>query len=71
MHDSVTYQAVLDEGRGEEARKLLLLQGERRFGPPDAATVAAVRAITDLERLERLGVRLLEVDSWAELLATP
>jgi predicted transposase YdaD len=72
MEDSVTYQAILQRGetRGRlaEIRKVLLRQGSKRFGPPDASTQAALESITDLEQLERLSERLLEVESWQELL---
>jgi hypothetical protein len=36
MRESVTYQAILEEGRLEEARKMLLLQGRDRLGEPSA-----------------------------------
>jgi hypothetical protein len=71
MKESATYQLMAAEAMGEEARRFLLLLGEDRFGPPDAPTAAALNAITDVDRLERLGVRLLHVASWQELLATP
>jgi len=85
MRESVTYQAILEEGeaigeaRGEaigeargEARgemKMLLLWGSKRLGEPDANTLATLQSITQVEVLERLGIRLLEVESWSELLA--
>jgi hypothetical protein len=59
------------EGRVEEARRLLLLLGQSRFGPPIPATVARVEAITSLEQIEALSLRLLHVSDWDELLATP
>jgi len=59
------------EGKAEEARALLLRLGRKRLGVPDAATVAALEAITDLARLERLSEAILDVPGWAELLATP
>jgi hypothetical protein len=76
MKESDTYLAILEEGeaRGEkkfrtdEARRILLRLGSRRFGAPDAATQAAVEAITFLERLEQMADRILEVESWQELL---
>src|SRR3984957_18836364 len=52
MKESVTYQAILEEGevigvakgeakgKAEEARKMLLLQGHDRFGEPSAKIVA-------------------------------
>jgi len=69
MRESVTYQAILREGRAEEARALLLRLGTKRFGPPSETARAAVEAITEIERLEGLNERLLDVESWEELLA--
>lgn len=47
---------------------ILLRLGTRRLGPPDEPTQAALEAITSLERLERPADRILEVESWPELL---
>jgi predicted transposase YdaD len=72
MKESVTYQAIMAkgiaQGLAEEARRILLVQGEDRFGAPDAATRAALEAITDVAQLEQLARRLLHVSSWPELL---
>src|SRR5262249_19124529 len=75
MRESVTYQAILDEGRTEgrveEARRILLLQGEDRFGAPRAAVRSAVEAVTDVEQLERLARAVLTANSWEDLLGLP
>jgi hypothetical protein len=71
MRESTTYQYILDEGRVEEARKILVRQGRIRFGPPSDQATSALARITDLERLERMTERLLTVSSWQELLDTP
>lgn len=71
MRESSTYQAIVIEGRIEEAQTILLRQGRKRFGPPDPRTIATLEAITELGRLERLSERLLEVSNWDELLTTP
>src|SRR5437879_4328397 len=72
MEESVTYQAIVQKGRQEgavqELHRVLLLQGKKRFGPADAQLTAALKAITDLARLEQLCVRLLKAKSWQELL---
>ncbi len=72
MKESVTYQAIRNEGKVEGEvkgeRNAVLRMGGKRFGPPDAATNAALEAITSTEMFERLIDRLLEVESWAELL---
>ena len=71
MEESSTYQYIVSKGALKEAKKFLMLQGQKRFGPPDAETSATIEAIPDVERLEQLGQRLLDVSSWQELLATP
>lgn len=58
------------EGAIEELRKILLRLGEKRFGPADPATQAALAGITDLDRLERMSERMLVAAGWEELLAT-
>jgi predicted transposase YdaD len=59
------------EGRVEESHRLLLRQGSKRFGVPDAATEATLLAIHDLDRLERLADAMFNAQSWHEFLATP
>ena len=68
MKESSTYMATIEEGKEEEARKFLLMLGRSRFGEPSPQVVAALNGLTDLSRLEELGVRLLHVSSWEELL---
>jgi hypothetical protein len=75
MKESSTYQAILAEGNAAgavaEARKLIRLMGNSRFGTPDARVRAALDRISDLETLEGLSVRLLSAASWEELLELP
>lgn len=79
MRESSTYQLILDEGRAEghaegrasEARSLLLLLGTRKLGAPDDGIRTSFESITDVARLERMGLRLLDASTWSELLATP
>ncbi len=86
MRESTTYQAILQEGRQEgiavgreegitegridEARRLLIRQGTKRFGAPDSTTLAAIEAIQDLDRFEALGDRIVDADihGWDDLL---
>jgi hypothetical protein len=82
LEDSTTYQMILNKGikqgealgetrgRAEEAQSLVLLLGGQRFGPAAPAVEAAVRAITDRQRLERMAARLLAAADWNDLLAT-
>jgi hypothetical protein len=77
MRESVTYQAIVEEGRvegrvegrAEEARAILVRMGRKRFGPPDGRTLAILESISRPEYLEELSERLLDVTTWDELLA--
>jgi predicted transposase YdaD len=83
MKESSTYQAILREGRAEgkgegraegkaeEAKRILLSLGRKRFGAPKAEIKQAIGTINDLDRLEQLTVRLLEANNWDELVAAP
>ena len=84
MQDSTTYQKILSDGRQEGLRgregleegrivgerRVLLRQGTKKFGEPGAATVAAIEAIRDVDRLDVLGLRILDADvrTWEDLL---
>jgi hypothetical protein len=68
MKESVTYQAILKEGKAQEARQMMFLQGRSKFGEPSAEAEAALNALSDVRQLEELGVRLLRASSWEELL---
>ena len=71
MHESDTYLAILDEGRLDEVRKLVLRLGRKKFGTPSDDVVTTVKGIEDLERLERLIDGLTETSTWQELLELP
>lgn len=51
-----------------EARKIMMLAGRAKLGEPPARKVADLDAVTDLNALEQMVVRLFTVDSWDELL---
>ncbi len=76
MKESSTYQAILaegrteglEEGREEEARTLLLRLGRKRLGQPSRRISSAIKSMTDLQRIEQLTERLLDVKTWDELL---
>ena len=69
MHESSAFTLYEEKGRREEGHRVLLRQGSSRFGEPDAVTEAALRAIRDLDRLERMIDAVLTAASWQELLA--
>jgi predicted transposase YdaD len=86
LEDSTTYQWIvrkglqegiqkglqqgLQQGRSTEAQSLLLRQGTKRFGV-EPAVEPRLRAVTDIERLERMADRIFDATSWDDLLATP
>jgi predicted transposase YdaD len=77
MKESATYQAILREGKAEgkaegkveEAQRILLRLGRKRFGQAKAGIRAKIETITDLDRLERLADRVLDARSWNEWIA--
>ena len=84
MQESTTYQAILREGRKEglieglnegrvsEAQRVLLLQGEVRFGAPDESIRTNIEAIRDVEHLERISRRIVDtsIRDWDQHLST-
>ncbi len=81
MRESVTYQAILAEGREEGrevgraegrvegARETVLRLGRKRYGEPTREVAQALEALTSAEALEALAERILEAENWDELLA--
>jgi predicted transposase YdaD len=74
MKESTMYQRVLMEGHQEgrliEAHRFLIRLATKRFGEPEANTVATLEAIQDADRLEALGEKLMEggLRGWGDLL---
>ena len=80
MEESTTYQWLISqgkeqglvegrvEGRTEEARNLLLRMGRTKFGKPTKKVQTAL-ASASLEHLEQMADRLLQVESWQELIS--
>jgi hypothetical protein len=61
----------LEEGVLQGQHRQLLSVGGKLVGEPDAATVAALQAIKDPDRLERLALAVHKATSWQEVLGTP
>lgn len=57
------------EGKAEGAALVLLPLGRRRFGEPSAATLARLETQVAAGRVAQLAERLLEVETWDDLLA--
>lgn len=75
MHESSAFDLYEEKGRMEglveASHRMLLRQGHTRFGKPDSTVEAELRAIRNLDRLERLADAVLTAHSWQEFLATP
>ena len=69
MRESVTFQAILEEGHVEGLHRVILRQGRVRFGEADESVRQQIEAMRDIDRLEDLTERLLIVSSWDELMA--
>ena len=76
MEESTTYQFILKEGeargeaRGEALgiRNTVLRIGTKRFGVPPPELLAEIESIASAALLQTIADRLLEVESWQELL---
>lgn len=72
LRDTPVYRAIAslsrEEGRIEEARRLLVELGTEKLGVPDEATAATLSATDDIVTLEQLLRRLLTASTWQELL---
>ena len=71
MDESDTYLMILEEGQAKGIRRIILLQGEDQFGPPDASVKGGLQNITDLDRLLRMARRAPGAVSWQEILEIP
>jgi hypothetical protein len=70
MKTSPFLDEIRAEGRMEQARAMLLRQGRRKFrAAPSKKQQKTLKAITDLGQLDALAERLVDVDSWSDLLA--
>ena len=59
------------EGAVEEAKKTLLRQGQKKLGPSSDTLEARINALSNLDRLNDLLDRILDVSTWDELLPPP
>jgi hypothetical protein len=66
--ESSAYEAFEQIVGVKRFRELIQLMGREKFGAPTPAQEKKLAAIEDYERLKRLGVRLIKVDTWDDLL---
>jgi hypothetical protein len=72
MRESTTYQRILQDGRNEEARRLVIRQGTKRLGTPDPTFVITIEGIQEIDILESLLDRTRDpnVRDWKTLLGS-
>lgn len=74
LEDSAIYQDIVAEGRAAGyiigRREAIVMLGTERWGPPSDDELKRLHAISDLKRIKRLTVRIRQLSSWAELLAS-
>jgi len=58
------------QGFVEEAREILLGLGRKKLGEPDEHVLARIAAISELDRLNILLDRILDAQSWRDLMAS-
>ncbi len=79
IEESSVYQDIFATGRDKgliegsvtAVRAALLRLGRKEFGPPSETVEATINALTDLDRLNALLDRILDVPTWDDLLAPP
>jgi predicted transposase YdaD len=73
IEESSVYQEIFAqrEAKGEargEAREAVLTVGRKRLGPPEEGVIRQINAMVEVNQLNSLLVRILDVSSWDELL---
>ncbi|MFC1706670.1 DUF4351 domain-containing protein [Planctomycetota bacterium] len=66
---NLTYQEAVALGRLEEAKRVLVRLGTRRFGELEPLKRAAINSLESLDELEKLTDGLLEAADWDDLLS--
>jgi hypothetical protein len=68
MQESGTYQLILEEGAVKHMRDFILRQAEDRLGAPSDKQKNKLSAIEDLDRLDRIALKVLTANDWDALL---
>ncbi len=69
MHRKVAWDEAIDEGQLKMGRRGLLNVGRGLFGEPSPRVEAALAAIDDPDRLDRMLAAIAKLKSWRDLLA--
>ncbi len=73
IEESSIYQDIFQKGEAkgavQEARKILIRHGTKKFGPPGEQALAQIAALDHLDRLHDPVDGVFDVGTWDELLA--
>ncbi len=69
MHKKVAWDEAFDNGQVEMGRRGLVNVGRELFGEPSSKIDAALSAVDDPDRLDRMLAAIAKLKSWKELLA--
>ena len=69
-YQSSAYEMVLDMGQERTLHKTLLKLGKKKFGPASVEVEAAINALTELDRMDRMLDTLDYVSDWQAWLQT-
>ena len=61
---------ILDEGKEEGVREVILFVGENRLGAADEPVKDGLKSITDLARLKRMALKAHTATSWQNIFET-
>jgi len=70
MEDSTTYQDILNEGRNEEGKAVLLSLATQRFGIPSPERAERLQSVNELSKIRSLTQTLLIAADWDDFLKT-
>jgi hypothetical protein len=68
MKELPGYQFILREGAIDHGHDLILKLGRKQIGDPTEKQVAKLKSIEDLERLDRMVMKVYSAKSWDALL---
>lgn len=70
MKELPGYKLILEEGAIDHQQELILKVGRKKLGEPDEKQLAKLKAIQDLDRLDRIVLKASTAKSWDTLLRT-
>ncbi len=67
---SIWGKTMAEEDYEANSKKIIGMQARKRFGEPTSDEERQLLAVEDLKRLDRMALRVLDAESWADLVET-